>query len=600
MFFLLLHAFDAHAVPLQLTQQGRVVDSNGVGLTGVELVGFRIYDGPNGGNLLWDEYISIGFTNGYYAAVLGSDSQNNPLDSSTLALYPLYLELQIGGNPAMTPRTAINSSPYSQIAGIAESVEGGTVDASELSINGNPVIDSNGLWVGQPLTVDWANIQGIPSDIADGDANTQLSETQVEGFINNGAIDLHPLTTMNGSGLLTQADTFAPDWTNISNRPSGLDDGDDDALSGLGCAQGEIVGWDGLNWICTSDNSLTEAEVESFITNDGISLNGSTTLAGLAIRTETDPSLADLNCQDGDIVRWDGIAEEWYCTTESMGMMNCNDGEVPSYDSAQGTWVCTNLQSLFDNDGDGVVAWADCDDTNPSILSNVNDSDCDGISYADDCNDNDPNSTSNAVDGDCDGVLTADDCDDTDNTLLEQINDNDCDGVLTINDCDDNDSQSTSIANDADCDGDPSSSDCNDADPSIYNGAVDTCNDGIDQDCDGADAPCSMCGNILHQDPVGGPNGWVLCYIDESDTAYHDTECRDLLDGIPGYGNSSALLSAGGNFGCWHGNSGSQEGAYFAGNNVVSNSCRDNTQHSTKLNSWPTSTTTLGVCIRYP
>ena len=91
MFLLLLQSLNAHAVPLQLTQQGRVVDSSGAGVSGVELVGFRIYDDPSNGNLLWDEYISVSFTNGYYAAVLGSDSVNNPLDSAVLSLYPLYL-----------------------------------------------------------------------------------------------------------------------------------------------------------------------------------------------------------------------------------------------------------------------------------------------------------------------------------------------------------------------------------------------------------------------------------------------------------------------------------------------------------------------------
>ena len=124
--------------------------------------------------------------------------------------------------------------------------------------------------------------------------------------------------------------------------------------------------------------------------------------------------------------------------------------------------------------------------------------------------------------------------------------------------------------------------------------------DGIDQDCDGSDLACSMCGNILHPDPVGGPTGWHLCFIDETDVAYHGTPCNQLLDGIPIYGNASALLAAGGNFGCWHGTSGSQEGAYYATNNVVNSSCSNNVQQNTTLNAWNPSNTTLGVCIRYP
>ena len=242
----------------------------------------------------------------------------------------------------MSPRTVISSAPYSQIAGIAESVEGGTVDASELLIAGNPVIDSNGLWVGQPLTVNWSNIQGIPTDLTDGDDNTQLSESQVEGFVNNGAIDLHPSTTMNGSGLLTQADTLTPDWSNITNRPAGLDDGDDDALSGLGCAQGEIVGWDGANWVCTSDNSLTESEVEAYITNGGIDLAAGSTIGGQDIMTSDDDTLASLTCLDTEIARYDSVAQEWYCASDALAQITCNDGEFITLPSLAETIASTS------------------------------------------------------------------------------------------------------------------------------------------------------------------------------------------------------------------------------------------------------------------
>ena len=180
----------AQAVPLQVTQQGRILDSNGAALTGTHDLTFRIYDTSTAGSLYWSETIVVSFNNGYYASVLGADEQNNPLDSTTLSLYPLYLELQIDSNSPMPTRQAINSAPYAQMAGnaeVAESVDGGTVNASEVQINSNQVIDSGGNWVGQPITVDWNNIDPstIPSYIADGDDNTQLSEQQVEGFITN-------------------------------------------------------------------------------------------------------------------------------------------------------------------------------------------------------------------------------------------------------------------------------------------------------------------------------------------------------------------------------------------------------------------------------
>jgi lipocalin len=46
---------------------------------------------------------------------------------------------------------------------------------------------------------------------------------------------------------------------------------------------------------------------------------------------------------------------------------------------------------LFDADGDGVMAWADCDDADASVTTTTStDADCDGVLTGDDCDDNDP------------------------------------------------------------------------------------------------------------------------------------------------------------------------------------------------------------------
>ena len=44
---------------------------------------------------------------------------------------------------------------------VATNVEGGTVNASQISINGTVVVDGDGAFVGQPTTPQWSDIQNI-------------------------------------------------------------------------------------------------------------------------------------------------------------------------------------------------------------------------------------------------------------------------------------------------------------------------------------------------------------------------------------------------------------------------------------------------------
>ena len=332
----------AHAIPLQLTQQGRLLDGSGAAVTGLHVLTFRIYDEPTGGSLLWEEAISENFVNGYYASVLGSDTGNNPLDSSVLSLYPLYIELELDSNGPMSPRQEINSAPYSHISGVAESVDGGVVNASNITINGQPVVDSTGKWVGS-IMVDWnAQIANVPSDIADGDDNTQLSEQQVEDFVCNDPVNLAAGSTMNQAPLLTTADTLMPNWSDIQNRPSGLDDGDDVGI-GISCLDNSLMVYDTStqSWVCLSGCANGEQLVYE---------NGDWVCQRANYYVDKD---ADL------ILAWND------CDDEDAGL---------------------GAKSL-DSDCDGVLTSSDCDD-NDSTKPN-NDADCDGVLSSDDCDDND-------------------------------------------------------------------------------------------------------------------------------------------------------------------------------------------------------------------
>ena len=323
----------AHAVPMQMTHQGRLLDANGAAYTGVQDLTFTIFDDPNNGTDLWMETLSVSFNNGYYAAVLGSDEQNNPLDSLVLSQYPLFLEIQVGQGTPLTPRTALQSVPYAQVSGTAESVDGGAVTASEVSIGSQAVINNQGEWVGSPITVGWSDIDPstIPGDIADGDNDTVLDEPTVEGYITNAPIGLAQSSSIQGQGLiLTQSSSIPWSQLNPSTIPAGLQDGDD---------------------------VLSESDVETMVTNGALDLATNTTVNGELIVT-TPP--------------------------------NCSDGQILSYDAASGLWNCIDFSNIIDQDGDGILAWNDCDDNDGSLLALANDADCDGYETSDDCNDNNP------------------------------------------------------------------------------------------------------------------------------------------------------------------------------------------------------------------
>ncbi len=195
----------------------------------------------------------------------------------------------------------------------------------------------------------------------------------------------------------------------------------------------------------------------------------------------------------------------------------------------------------YDNDGDGLDSFADCNDTDSGLGSTmvdtpydgidqdcdgvdaVVDADGDGVDSLSDCNDNDANTYPGAteipndgIDQDCDGIdfvdadgdgfETSTDCNDNDATIYpgatEVLNDGidqDCDGVDGTGNVDN------------DSDGFDNTVDCNDNDATIYPGATEVVGDGIDQDCDGSDlsAPTCPSGEIADCQGNCAPSNWL-------------------------------------------------------------------------------------------
>ena len=276
MISLLLCSFlsTAQAVPMQLSQQGRLVDSSGAAAAGNHNLTFRLYNASTGGTLLWNETVSTNFTNGYYSVVLGSDTINNPLEDSVLESGDLFIEIEIDSDGPLTPRSAVTSTPFARVAGKAQSADWGgltsipsdiddgdddTVGALSCSVGEQPVYNGSGVWeCGNPVDdVDADNrlaaletlIATLQSDLAT--TQSDLATTQSDLAAAQG-----DLTTANStiSSLQSSVGTNTTDISSNSSDITGLD-------TDLTTAEGNITSLQASVTTNTTDIAALQSDV---------------------------------------------------------------------------------------------------------------------------------------------------------------------------------------------------------------------------------------------------------------------------------------------------------------------------------------------------
>jgi hypothetical protein len=302
---ILLCSSVAFAVPTKLSQQGRLIDGDGAPLTGSHSLAFTLHDAETAGNEVWNEEHSVEFEEGYYSIVLGTVAA---LEDLLFAGSTVWLQLSVDG-VVLSPRQEVVSVPYALRAAVAEAVEGGTVDADEISIGGNVVIDSAGNWLGTPT--DWNALTGVPADLADGDGDTLQGLACIDGQV----------PTYDSASAL---------W--VCAAPSSMD-----TLALLSCLSGELVTWDDSNsqWVCSPDldTQLTEAQVDAFVANNNYSTGAHT--------TDTD-TLLGLPCADGFVPKYSTALGAWDCASDedSLAALSCQSGDIPVYEALAGLWVC--------------------------------------------------------------------------------------------------------------------------------------------------------------------------------------------------------------------------------------------------------------------
>ncbi len=213
----------ALAVPTTLTHQGRLLDADGRPAEGLHLLQFDLYPDLEGGAPVWSEMHALTLSSGLYTVELG---RLEMLDDRVFDGASLYLELGIDGGPPMAPRHALTSVPYAQRAAVADAV---SFDA----------------------------IEGLPAELADGDADTLgmlvCGDGELPVAVDGGWVcgvdavltedDVDGMVSDNGYALVSDLATVARtgSYTDLTDVPPELVDGDADTLGALLCADGPAL-----------------------------------------------------------------------------------------------------------------------------------------------------------------------------------------------------------------------------------------------------------------------------------------------------------------------------------------------------------------------
>lgn len=153
----------AQAVPQAVPYVGYLTHANGIPYDGVALeVTAALYPSSVSGTPVWGPHQvgPVAVNDGVFAVVLGGD--NSPaLDLAFSDNEDVWLEFVLDDGVKTTtlaPRQRVRSVPYALVAGNAQQLggldaseyvlHGDAADVSSLTVNGKPVVDAQGNWVG--------------------------------------------------------------------------------------------------------------------------------------------------------------------------------------------------------------------------------------------------------------------------------------------------------------------------------------------------------------------------------------------------------------------------------------------------------------------
>ncbi|MEE2786711.1 MAG: SUMF1/EgtB/PvdO family nonheme iron enzyme [Myxococcota bacterium] len=163
-----------NAQNVTLNYQGQLGNAAGQPVTDQFEMIFRLYETAQGGVALWTEvHPLVQVTEGAFTVELGSIEVLSDTLAESLAL---YLGVEVDGSPEMEPRMRVGTVLRAQWNAQPGDLNGVDIDPNRVSVNGVPVIDDTGQWVGDPT-----GLRGPPGDVGPPGAAGPVGEVGPSG-----------------------------------------------------------------------------------------------------------------------------------------------------------------------------------------------------------------------------------------------------------------------------------------------------------------------------------------------------------------------------------------------------------------------------------
>lgn len=284
---LLVSSVALAAPPPVLPVTGFLSDDAGAPVDGETAVTFKLYATEGATEPLFVETATLDVQRGQFTAYLG---EGIDLD---LALFrdnaTLYLGITVGTGAEMSPRVQLATSPYAGLARYAISADSvGDIDAADVLSNTSDV--------------EWSQLVGVPTGLADGDADTTYTATG-------------PALVLNGTAFGVDQPTIEA-WAEgvcYDTAAEVIADLADAYVDDPGCLPDQFLIADGAgDWSCEDPETL----IDALVSDNGFALQTSvdalTTRVGTAesglssLTTRVGTTESDINAVEADITALEG------------------------------------------------------------------------------------------------------------------------------------------------------------------------------------------------------------------------------------------------------------------------------------------------------